>query len=527
MYNGEMKITIAQINTKVGDFAHNRKKILAAIKTAQQNDSDIILFPECATTGYPPQDLLCREEIITQSHDLIHELTSIKKCPDILIGTPWKESGKLYNAAILIESGKIKHIQKKCKLPNNDIFDELRYFIPENKQVIVPYKHEKLGIIICEDLWHEAPVENLVNQGATLIINLSASPFEHGKIEKRIQLIESHIQKHKVPFIFVNTIGANDSIIFDGTSLTMNNQGQIIDRFPSFEESVATLNLTHFPRHPEHVSELQPDYSQIQSALQLGIKDYFQKTGFQKATIGVSGGIDSAIVAALATNALGPNNITAIAMPGPYSSDHSLKDAQTLAQNLGITLKTIPITALYNQAKAQLESAMSAPLKPLTDQNLQARLRGNILMAQTNQEDALVLATGNKSELAMGYCTQYGDLIGALAPISDLYKTQVYKLAHHLNKAQEIIPNSTLEKPPSAELAPNQTDQDTLPDYEILDKILEAYIEENKPIEEIPQPEAASIIKRLHQNEFKRHQMPPGLRLSKKAFGVGRRLLIT
>jgi len=538
-----MKVTIAQMNPTVGDIKGNMKKMEDVLS---KTSSDLIIFPELYITGYPPRDLLERREFIKKVQKANHEVTLLsKKYPErgILFGTvlPNKnEYGKgLYNSAVLVYNGKILIEEHKSLLPTYDVFDEARYFDPSSEISTVSFKNEILGISICEDAWNDPdlwlkrnyridPIEILVKKGATLLINISASPFTMGKDEIRYRIIRNHALKHKKRFIFVNQVGGNDELIFDGKSMYIDENGNLIDILPSFEEFIKTIDLglkNPVPFTPEE------RISSVYRALVLGLRDYMRKCGFKKAVLGLSGGIDSAVTCCIAVEAMGSENVLGVSMPSEYSSEGSVKDSKKLAENLGIEFKIIPITPIFRSYLSTLKEHFEGRKEDVTEENIQARIRGNILMALSNKFGYLVLSTGNKSELAVGYCTLYGDMSGGLAVISDVPKTMVYELAYYINRESEIIPEEIIKKPPSAELRPDQLDQDTLPPYDILDRILHLYLDQYCTYEEIVKegldPETVRwVINAINRNEYKRRQAVPGLKVTTKAFGTGRRMPI-
>jgi len=541
-----MKITIAQLNPTIGDFDGNLKLLIGAMEKARKDKSDLVVFSEMFITGYPPRDLLEYKEFISKAQDVLKKIENIsKKYPQlgVLVGTvtPTNQTqgNKLYNSAILIQNGKIIGQQHKTLLPTYDVFDEDRYFASNQNIEVMPFKDEILGVSICEDMWNvnEAtlkkhyltdPVAVLAEQGATLLINLSASPFNIGKNKIRYEIIKNHIQKHHLPFIFVNQIGGNDELIFDGKSMAFDKKAKLIDMLPAFKEQVKTIDL-RTKKRKDFTAE--NEITSVHEALVLGLKDYLHKIGFKKIVLGLSGGIDSAVTCCLAVEALGKENVLGITMPSMYSSKGSIDYSKKLAKNLGIKIKNIPITNIYNVYLKELKKHFNRKAADTTEENIQARIRGNILMALSNKFGSLVLSTGNKSELAVGYCTLYGDMSGGLSVISDLPKTIVYKLADHINKNRRIIPRETINVAPSAELRPNQKDQDTLPPYKILDAILELYVDKNSSTAEIIKkgfnPQTVKwIIKAINRNEYKRKQAAPGLKITTKAFGVGRRMPI-
>jgi NAD+ synthase (glutamine-hydrolysing) len=543
-----MRITLAQLNPVVGDLKGNISKLKNALDQASRDSSDLLILPELFLVGYPPKDLLERRWFILQVKQAIEEVAELSdNYPEtgILFGAPQptgKDTGKgLYNSAILVYRGRVLSTNHKSLLPTYDVFDETRYFDPALDTHTVPFKGEMLGISVCEDAWNTQqlwprgryytfdPIEGLRKKGASLLINISASPYEMGKEEIRYQLIRSHAQRHKTPFIFVNQIGGNDELIFDGRSLCIDRNGEPIVVFPAFDEQVQTIetNLTGTPV----VYTPQGKIESVYRALILGIRDYLRKCGFTKAVVGLSGGIDSALVCCLAKEAIGSQNILGISMPSPYSSKGSVEDSRELAKRIGIQFKVIPITEIYDTYLKTLEGHFPNNELGITEENIQARIRGNILMAFSNKYSHLVLSTGNKSELSVGYCTLYGDMSGGLSVLSDVPKTLVYELANYINRESEIIPQQIIQKPPSAELRPNQVDQDTLPPYPILDQILHQYIEEESSPDEIigmgfDSNTVKWVVKIVELSEYKRNQAALGLKVTSKAFGVGRRMPI-
>ncbi len=540
-----MRITIAQLNPIVGDITGNVERAWQAFQQASREGSDLLVLPELFIIGYPPWDLLQRHWIISRVQETLQKLAQASEAyPDtgLLIGAPTlspNTTGRgLYNSAVLIYQGRIAGIAHKSLLPTYDVFDEDRYFDRHNGGQPLTFKGEKLGVHICEDAWNDPelwprrrmyerdPVAELAAQGATILINISASPFCKGKELVRYRLLRRHAQRHQLPFVYVNQIGGNDELIFDGRSFCFDAQGEPVAVLPAFQEAITTVDLA--TARPISYEPL-PEIASVYEALVLGIQDYLRKCGFRKAVIGLSGGIDSAVTACLAVAALGSENVTALAMPSQYSSEASLRDARILAHNLGIQLHVASIQEIF-EAYLQSFQELFPPMPPgVAEENIQSRIRGNLLMAYSNKTGALVITTGNKSELAVGYCTLYGDMSGGLAAISDVPKTLVYELGRYINREREIIPASIFTKAPSAELRPNQTDQDTLPPYEILDRIIELYVEEEYSAAEIiaegfDQETVYWVLRTIDRNEYKRWQAPPGLKVTSKAFGIGRRM---
>lgn len=539
-----MKVKIAQLNPIIGDIEGNLNMLQQTVSELEK-ETDLVVFSELFLTGYPPRDLLIKPWFIRKIKAALSKIKKFSRKMEagILLGIPLptqKKYGRgLYNSAILIYQGEIIYKQHKSLLPTYDVFDEARYFDSAEEIGIVKFKGEKLGISICEDMWNveerwqqkrysRNPIEQLAAKGATVLINISASPFNIGKDKTRYKIIKNHVQKYKLPFIMINQVGSNDELIFDGSSLVVNQSGRVIKKLNSFSEDIKTVDLkTKKCQEYNTLAEIESLYQ----ALVLGIRDYLDKCGFKKAVIGLSGGIDSSVSCCLAKAALGKENVLAVTMPGPYSSAGSVEDSKILTNNLGIKLKEISISEIYNSYLSVLENDFQDTETGVAEENIQARIRGDILMAYSNKFGHLVLSPGNKSELAVGYCTLYGDMSGGLSIISDVPKTMVYQLAEYINSREEIIPHSILDKAPSAELRPEQKDEDSLPPYEILDQILYYYIEEGYSTSEIVELDFDSqtvrkVIQLVDGNEYKRRQAAPGLKVTSKAFGMGRRMPI-
>ena len=537
-----MKIALAQINTTVGDFEGNVAKILQYARMAVERKADLVVFPEMAVCGYPPRDLVEKQDFIDRSEAELSRLSHL--LPDIpaLIGyvrASRVQTGKaVSNAAALVYRGKVLVDYVKILLPFYDVFDESRYFEPGNTVGVFDLEGVRIGITICEDIWNDKnfwrkrlyprdPVEEITRAGAKLLLNIASSPYSTEKIQLRHDMLRTIAAKHKIPVAYVNHVGGNDQLVLDGSSLAFNAAGTLIARAKSFEEDLVVFDAsgTLADIHDAPASEIESVYK----ALLLGMRDYMRKCGFKEAIVGLSGGIDSAVVVTLAADALGPENVHAIAMPGPYSSTGSVRDAEDLAKRLGVEFRVIPISSIFDGYLHTLKASFEGRAADVTEENIQARIRGNILMALSNKLGAMVLSTGNKSELAVGYCTLYGDMAGGLSVIADLPKTMVYALARYLNREQERIPRSCIEKPPSAELKPNQKDQDTLPPYDTLDLILKGIIEDRLSPRDIAAKYKIDlalvddVVRRVTRAEYKRQQAAPALKVTAKAFGMGRR----
>ena len=540
-----MKIALAQLNYHIGNFESNTKHIIEHINLAKTKGADIVVFAELAICGYPPRDFLEFTEFIAACDEAAQEVAKHSIGIACIIGLPIKNeilAGKdLYNAAYFMEDGKIKNITKKALLPTYDVFDEYRYFEPNTEFTCIEFKGKKIALTICEDLWNindnplyvSCPMDELIKQSPDLMINIAASPFNYRHDEDRIQVLSDNAKKYRLPLFYVNQVGAQTEIIFDGGSLVFDETGEIKAEMKYFEEDLQVFDLDEVQnvKNKYPAGERANDIAQIHDALILGIQDYFKKSGFSKAVLGLSGGIDSAVVCALACRALGPENVMAVLMPSKYSSDHSVKDALDLVNNIGCKHEIIEIKEAANAFDSMLAKPFTGLEPNLTEENIQARCRGIILMAMSNKFGYILLNTSNKSECAVGYGTLYGDMCGAIGVIGDVYKMQVFELARYINKDGEIIPENTIVKPPSAELRPDQKDSDSLPEYDVLDKVLFEHIELQKGSKSIiaqgfDEALVNKILKMVTQAEFKRYQTPPILRVSPKAFGMGRRMPI-
>ena len=542
-----MRVALAQVNPTVGDLAGNRRIIEEAIGKARSARADLVVFSEMALTGYPPMDLLDRDGFVQDQMRELEALAAASKDITVVLGavvhSPGLKPKEIQNAAVIFSNGQRVGTCAKSLLPTYDVFDERRYFAAAEKRqpITIPELEARLGVAICEDMWTPQvdysidPVSELAEAGATHIINPSASPWHVGKALERREMLCQVAADHALPLIFVNQVGGNDELIFDGGSFVADPQGRVVASLPLFETALAVVDLDEnpIPRLADEIEDPSP-VAQLESGLVLGIRDYFLKQNLPPgAVIGLSGGIDSAVTAHLAVEALGTDRVTGVAMPGPFSSDHSVEDAYALAHNLGIEIREVNVTPIYEAYRSVFTNLFgSQDDYGLTQQNIQSRIRGAVLMAVSNQESRLVLATGNKSELSVGYCTLYGDTVGGLAVLGDVYKRDVYALARHANAETERIPTGTIDKPPSAELAPDQFDHNDLPDYDLIDSTLEQLIEGERNLGTLEIPPGAdreaalNVARRLDRNEYKRRQTPLVLRTSPKAFGTGRRMPI-
>lgn len=538
-----MKIALAQINTVVGDLQGNEARIQAAYQRGVREGMDLVVLPELAVAGYPPRDLLLRPDFVEQNLAVLDRLAAATSTTGLLAGYVGRNATRpgreTTNAAALMQHGRILATRTKTLLPTYDVFDEDRYFEPAAENLPVEFSGHRIGVTICEDIWNDEdfwrdrryrrnPAMELVAAGATLLFNISASPWHLGKNHTRRQMLSSLAAKARCPLVYCNLTGGNDELIFDGASLVLDASGGLLARGTRFAEDWLTVDT----ESPHPVAELDAgEEEMLYHALVIGVRDYLHKCGFKSAVLGLSGGIDSALVACLAAEALGPENVLGISMPSQFSSQGSLDDARELARNLGIRYEAVPIQSAFLTLKEQLQPVFAGRPEDVTEENVQARLRGVILMAVSNKFGSLLLTTGNKSEMAVGYCTLYGDMCGGLAVISDVPKMMVYRLARWINREREIIPQASITKPPSAELRPNQTDQDSLPPYEVLDAILEAYVVEGKSPRQIVaaghEPAVVQrVVKLINGAEYKRRQAAPGLKVTSKAFGLGRRIPI-
>ncbi len=536
-----MKIAMAQINPIIGDFDHNFYKISYFADRAKDMLCDLVVFPELSVSGYPPRDLLEKKDFVETNLECLKRLIGTIRGIGVICGFVDKnsdnEGNPLHNAAVLFEDGNILHKTYKRLLPTYDVFDERRYFEPGKENHTVLYKGRRLGLSICEDAWNDKdtfpkryypynPIAELIQGGATLLINISASPFHGGKRDFRWNILRSISQKYKTPLVYVNQVGGNDSVLFDGISTAFDSFGNMAARAGDFGEDLLVFD-SETAKGEFHAVCFSENES-ILNALVMGTRDYMQKCGFSKAVLGLSGGIDSALTACIAVKALGKESVSGVFMPSRYTSRENYEDTRQLADNLGIDYQIIPIDGMFAEFLKHLSPSFDEKNPGVTEQNIQARIRGTILMGLSNKNGSLLLTTGNKSEIAVGYCTLYGDMSGGLAVISDVPKTVVYELSNFINAEKELIPQRIIDKAPSAELKPDQTDQDDLPPYDMLDKILKAYIEDLKTPDEIVEMGfefklVRDVIARVDRNEYKRHQAAPGLKVTSKAFGYGRR----
>jgi NAD+ synthase (glutamine-hydrolysing) len=539
-----MKIALAQLNYHIGNFETNERKVIDSIRKAKKLKADLVIFAELAITGYPPRDFLEFDDFISKSRDSINRIA--KECTGIaaIVGAPSKNpdiKGKdLYNTAYFLAQGKIKSQHHKSLLPNYDIFDEYRYFEPNIEYTLAELKGKKLAITICEDLWNIGddllyrgnPMDELFKLQPDIMINIAASPFHYDQADLRKKKLVENVARYKLPLFYVNHVGAQTELLFDGGSLVINSSGAIADELAYFQEDFRIYDLAKIEKkRAKPIPEKPAKIALIHDALVMGIRNYFGKLGFRNAILGLSGGIDSAVTLVLAAEALGTENVRSVLMPSPYSSEHSLVDALDLIRNLGSPYDIIPISNSFEIMNLTLNSVFIGYPADITEENIQARLRGVILMALSNKFGSILLNTSNKSEAAVGYGTLYGDMNGGLSVLGDVYKTQVFELARYINRNHATIPVNTLIKPPSAELRPDQKDSDSLPDYEILDKILFQYIENRKGPNDLikmgfDEATVYRILKLVNTNEYKRYQTPPILRVSPKAFGMGRRMPI-
>jgi len=540
-----VRIALGQINPTVGDFAGNAAKISEFALRAKAGGAGLALFPELSVCGYPPRDLVERSSFVSRNREAIERIAAATRGIAVVCGavTPAQaQTGKsVMNSAVLLMDGEVAFVQSKMLLPTYDVFDEMRNFAPASAQALFPFCGKQMALTICEDAWNDKhfwnrrlytfdPVEALLDAGGTFLLNISASPFWMGKRELRRRMLASIARNHNVPVVMVNQAGGNDSLVFDGSSIVLNPAGEVIAQGKSFEEDLIFFDPDRLTGDLHE--QVDGDEASVYGALVLGTRDYVRKCGFRQVIIGLSGGIDSALTAAIASDAVGPENVIGVGMPGPYSSQGSIDDARTLAGNLGIRFELLCITETFESYIKTLRKTFAGCKEDVTEENIQSRIRGTLLMALSNKFGALLLSTGNKSELGVGYCTLYGDMAGGLAVISDVPKTLVYRLARYVNSRHAVIPQTSLDKPPSAELRPDQKDSDSLPSYDVLDVILEDYVEDLHSPERIAADHGfdlslvRKVVLMVDRAEYKRQQAAPGLKISAKAFGYGRRFPI-
>lgn len=534
--NGALNISIAQLNFLVGDVEGNTQQIIdAAVQARDKHSSDIVVFTELSITGYPLEDLLFRPSLLTRVQDAVNKIKNDVKNIFLLIGAPTKEGEKLFNSALLINNGEVIAVYHKHQLPNYEVFDEKRYFIQGKDACVVKIKNVQVGITICEDIWCPQPIKKSKEAGAELVINLNASPYQFNKTQQRLDVLRQRIEEQKIPIVYANQIGGQDELVFDGESLCINKNGAICLQAPAFETGIFDVEYSKKDRdlaksscmHTQHSK-----YASIYKALVLGVKDYVEKNQFKSVVLGLSGGIDSALTLAIAVDALGSNNVHAVMMPFRYTSDISIEDSRQLAQLLDVKLDEIPIENSFNALTNSLEPLFDGMATDVTEENIQSRIRGVVLMAISNKIGSMLLTTGNKSEMSVGYATLYGDMAGGFAPLKDVSKTLVYELANYRNTIKHAIPERVITRAPSAELAPDQVDQDSLPAYEILDSILEKFVEQDYTIEEIVaegfnEEVVRRVVRMVLRNEYKRRQAPPGVKITSRAYGKDRRYPIT
>jgi NAD+ synthetase len=540
----EMKIALCQINPIIGNLTYNKEEIVKGYERGVKAKADLVIFPELALVGYPPLDLVEKSEFRKAVNKKINELAKITGDVGLLFGAITEDDDRvgtnIHNSAVLCYKGKVQFIQPKSLIPNYDVFDEMRYFEPAKDVFIHEFKGEKLGISVCEDIWNDAdywykrryyvdPVEVLKKKGATVLINISASPYSYGKRKERLEMLSILCRQDKLPLAYVCSVGVQTDLVFDGGSMCLDKKGKLVQLGKSYEEDFILFDTE---KDKEIKVKVEKSFEEeVLSSLIYGVKEYFEKMKFKKAVVGLSGGLDSAMVTYIAVEALGKGNVHVVLMPSKFSSEGSITDSEKLIKNLGISYNNVSIQPVVDETISQLTPKFKQKIGKLTGENIQARIRGVYLMAFSNNDNYLVLTTGNKSELAVGYCTLYGDMSGSLAVIADVYKSDLYRIANFINRKKEIIPKEIISKAPSAELSPNQKDQDDLPPYELLDKILKMYLEENKEYDEInsiikDEKVVKKVLRMVDINEFKRRQAAPALRVSRKAFGYGRRYSI-
>jgi NAD+ synthase (glutamine-hydrolysing) len=532
----KLRILVAQLNLLVGDIEGNRDKVISAALAARKGQSaDLVVFPELTLTGYPPEDLLLRPELTERTRAALSQIAAETREVALILGYPKAEVGGLFNVAGLVSDGRVVAEYAKQLLPNYSVFDEKRYFRPGRDPCVLDFKGVRIGLSVCEDAWEEGPTRQAIDAGAELLVIINASPYHTGKAPEREDLIRFRAREHGVPIVYANLIGGQDELVFDGGSFVVDGKGDMVRRAPFFEEASLAVDfeLEDGPRPlPGAVEPVPEEEDAVYHALVLGVRDYVRKNGFHGAILGLSGGIDSALALAVAVDALGPEQVEVVQMPSRYTAEMSVDDALEQARTLGVEASIIPIEPAFEAFLGMLEEEFAGRPADVTEENIQARCRGIILMAISNKKGKILLTTGNKSEMAVGYATLYGDMAGGFAPLKDLFKTLVYRLARFRNRRSSAIPERVIRRPPSAELRPDQTDQDSLPDYDLLDAVLKRYIEDDESVAQIvadgfPEVEVRRIARLVDRNEYKRRQAPPGVRVTCRAFGRDRRYPIT
>jgi NAD+ synthase (glutamine-hydrolysing) len=532
----KLRILIAQINLKVGDVADNRDRVVAAAREARdRHQADLAVFPELTLTGYPPEDLLLRPELIERTEAALARIVEEVRGIGLVLGYPKAGVGGLFNVAGLIADGRVLAEYAKQLLPNYSVFDEKRYFQPGRDPCVVDFKGVRLGLTVCEDIWEEGPARQAAEAGAQILLNINASPYHGGKAQVREGLLSLRAREHGFPIVYANLVGGQDELLFDGGSLVVGAGGEVTHRGPFFEEALlaADFDLDGGPRpRPGVLAPIPGEEAAVYGALVLGVRDYVRKNGFRGAVLGLSGGIDSALTLAVAVDALGAEQVEVVLMPSRYTADMSIEDALEEARLLGVESRIIPIEPAFDAFLGMLKEEFAGFEPDVTEENIQARCRGVVLMAISNKTGRILLTTGNKSEMAVGYATLYGDMAGGYAPLKDVFKTLVYRLARYRNGISPVIPERVITRPPSAELRPDQTDQDSLPSYDLLDPVLQRYIEEDQSVAQIvaagfPEAEVRRVARLVDRNEYKRRQAPPGVRITRRAFGRDRRYPIT
>jgi len=530
-----LRITMAQIDFVVGRIEGNRDRIQEIIENAKSHHADLVIFPELALSGYPPEDLLLRKDFLDRVDQALEEIALATQGITAIIGFPERKAGQLFNSAAILQNGRKVQTYQKRLLPNYGVFDEKRYFKEGESPCVFEIDRLKIGLTLCEDIWHEGPVEASVARGANLIISLNASPFHSGKLEERHRLIKARAIAHQIPVVYLNLVGGQDELVFDGASFAVDCDGNLRFQAPEFRESLDTIEIESQPVPHLLQASLTPplnEEARIYEALVTGIRDYVQKNGFHGAVLGLSGGIDSALTLALAADALGPEQVEVILMPSRYTADMSNEDARLEVEALGCMMHTIPIEPAFKTFLEMLAPAFQGLPADLTEENIQARCRGILLMALSNKKGKILLTTGNKSEMSVGYATLYGDMAGGFAPLKDIPKLLVYRLSRYRNSISPVIPERVLTQAPSAELRPDQRDEDSLPPYPVLDDILERYIERDQSIADIiaaglPEEDVRRVTRMVDRNEYKRRQAPPGVKITARAFGRDRRYPMT